>query len=167
MFRSALDELFQQQRVRLTTVAGPERVNAAFEALKAMNLDAEAIDKRCCVELQQILSKRYDDPISSSRLSGYGWTTAHVKDHMRRLLQSRVQHAGQVMRSYVDGDHDDLEQGDALEASDDVDLEDMAPELLEAYEDANDVTTGTDLHIDHEATRDAFASNLDVTITDV
>ena len=165
MFRTALDELFQQQRQRLATVAGTERVTAAFEALTAMNLDAEAIDKRCCVELQQILGKKYDDPIASSRLAGYGWTTAHVKDHMRRFLQSRIQHAGQVMRSYINGDHDDLEQGDAPDASDDLEADDMAPELLDAYEEAHDGTTTVD--VPDDVTRDAFASNLDVMFADV
>ena len=119
MFRAALDELFEQQRVRLTTVAGPERVASAFAALAGMNLDAESIDKRCCLELQQILTKKYEDPIASSRLAGYGWTTAHVKDHMRRFLQSRVQHAGQVMRSYINGDHDDLEHDEMIVVSED------------------------------------------------
>jgi len=110
MFRTALQELFSQQRQRLECVVHPEKVNEAFQKLEQMGLDVDSIDKDCCSELLTILNKRYDDPIGSNRLNGHGWTTAHVNDHMKRFLCTKIQSAGNYLRQQLiqkDADNDD------------------------------------------------------------
>jgi len=101
MFRSALQELFTQQRQRLECVVDKTNVDTAFQKLEEMGLDIVSIDRDCCTELQTILNKRYDDPIGSNRLNGMGWTSAHVNDHMKRFLQSKMQSAGHFLRQFL------------------------------------------------------------------
>ena len=113
MFRNALQELFTQQRARLECVVDRAHVDVAFEKLEDMGLDIKSIDRDCCSELQTILNKRYDDPIGSNRLNGFGWTSAHVNDHMKRFLHSKMQSAGHFLRQYL------IPQSDTDEAVDD------------------------------------------------
>lgn len=112
IFREAIDELFKQQRARLeSSLDDASRIDQAFEALVEQGLDATSIDKSLCAELKLVLVRRYEHPIASTRLEGYGWTVAHVKDHMRRLLKSKMQQAGALMRSIVmNGEHEVMEE---------------------------------------------------------
>ena len=141
VFRAALDELFDQQRARLLASLdseGAARVDEAFDALVDHHLDVESIDQSLCTELKLVLVRRYEHPIASTRLEGYGWTVAHVKDHMRRLLKSKMQQAGTLMRSIVMQDeqapakrarHEDSEGSDhhdeALDEALELRLEDV------------------------------------------
>jgi DNA-binding NarL/FixJ family response regulator len=119
MFRSALQELFIQQRQRLECVVEKSNVDTAFKKLEEMGLDIVSIDRDCCTELQTILNKRYDDPIGSNRLNGLGWTSAHVNDHMKRFLQSKMQSAGQFLRQFLVPTSEDDAVSAVSDASDD------------------------------------------------
>jgi len=122
MFRSALQELFIQQRQRLECVVEKSNVDTAFKKLEEMGLDIVSIDRDCCTELQTILNKRYDDPIGSNRLNGLGWTSAHVNDHMKRFLQSKMQSAGQFLRQFLVPTSEDDAASAVSDASDDDEL---------------------------------------------
>jgi hypothetical protein len=105
MFVEALQELFDQQRARLSSALGPTQVLEAFEALIEESLDVKSIDEACCEELKQILLKTYEEPIASSnRLQKHGWSKAHIQDHMRRFLSDKIRRAGDIMRQFLKTD---------------------------------------------------------------
>jgi len=99
MFRDALEMLFDQQRERLSMVLGLDVVLLAFKDLETQGYDVVSLDRDCAEELKSIISKTYDRPIGSSRLDGFGWTPAHVKEHMRRFLHTKMMHISEVLRS--------------------------------------------------------------------
>jgi len=135
MFRKAIDELFDQQRQRLECAIGTERVAKAFEALESTKLDSESIDGACCAELKHILQKRYESPVANStRLGGLGWSMAHVQDHMRRFLQTKVRAAGDILRSHVDANFAVSAETDVMELFSDASLEpELNEDLFQAY----------------------------------
>jgi hypothetical protein len=102
MFKEALQELFDQQRARLSSALGPDKVLEAFQSLEEESLDCSGIDMACCEELKQILVKTYEEPIASSnRLQKHGWSKAHIQDHMRRFLSDKIRRAGDIMRQFL------------------------------------------------------------------
>jgi hypothetical protein len=101
MFRAAIDELFKNQLSRISKAVDPEVFNAAQECLEDNNLLAEDIDRECMKELSIILNKKYDIEVASGRLDNYGWSTAHIRDHMGRFLQSKMKAVGNILKAYV------------------------------------------------------------------
>jgi len=103
MFRQSLQDLYGMQRQRLNIVVNDSaKVEEAFEALKDLGLDIETVDQKCCAELKTILNKRYEEPIANgTRLHGYGWTRAHVEDHMNRFLTTLLQEVNQHLRTLL------------------------------------------------------------------
>jgi hypothetical protein len=99
MFQEALDAYLKQQKARLVSVCGPEKVQEAFQELKRCKYDPDSINEKCARELCLILNKRYEAPIKSTRLDGHGWSTSHVQHHMQRFLQHQLKQAGSIMKA--------------------------------------------------------------------
>ena len=101
MFRAAIDDLFKNQLSRISKAVNAEVFQAAQECLENNNLLAEDIDRECMKELSIILNKKYDVEVTSGRLDNYGWSTAHIRDHMGRFLQSKMKAVGNILKAYV------------------------------------------------------------------
>jgi len=117
MFRAAIDELYKAQLSRISKAVDSDVFNAAKECLENNNLLAEDIDRECMKELSIILIKKYDIEVTSGRLDNYGWSTAHIRDHMGRFLQSKMKAVGNILKAYVN---------DGLDADVDEALRDVA-----------------------------------------
>ena len=102
MFQEAIQELFEQHRLRLeASMDKPEdtlRIAQAFADLDLKELGPRHIDRVCTEELKMVLTKQYEKPIGSTRLLGHGWTTAHILDHMKRFLEAKLTAAGHHLR---------------------------------------------------------------------
>ena len=136
MFRPALEQLFEQQRLRLTSVSDPDTVNKAFEFLGENRLDVDSIDYDCCEELKLVLNKRYDVPMDrSTRLEKHGWSIAHIQEHMRRFLQKKMKTVGKTLKAFLDNDIDDQEPMEKRKVSADEpeDTHYDSLEVLQAY----------------------------------
>jgi len=132
MFLSSLTKMFDQHRERMESVMSKESLCAAYDTLAVENLDVISIDRDCALELREILVKQYESPIGSTRLRGHGWTTAHIKSHMLRFLQQKLQAASHILRA-------------ALEQ----------PEDRAVLHDENDLLHHDDLHLQDEKVQDA------------
>lgn len=101
MFAEAIQHWFGEHRQRLEATYGAEAATRAFERLTEARLGPDDINGSCAKELKAIVQKRYEEPIASSRLQGYGWSTRHVQDHMRLFFKDKMQKAGQVLQASV------------------------------------------------------------------
>jgi hypothetical protein len=110
MFRAAINDLFATQRLRISKALCERTMAAALATLDRFNLNEECIDRECMLELAIVLNKKYDTEVTSGRLDNYGWSTAHIRDHMHRFLQSKMRAVGEILKVYV---------REGLEASDD------------------------------------------------
>lgn len=117
MFRAAIDELFKNQLSRISKAVDADVYRAAQECLEINGLLAEDINRECMKELSIILNKKYDVEVASGRLDNYGWSTAHIRDHMGRFLQSKMKAVGNILKAYVN---------DGLDADVDEALRDVA-----------------------------------------
>lgn len=69
------------------------------DALRENELLPDQIEHTLCKELKNICSQRYDTAMpSSSRLNGFGWSESHLKEHMKRLLKSKLAEIATVLR---------------------------------------------------------------------
>jgi uncharacterized protein (DUF1810 family) len=99
MFREKIQAIYEQQSQRLKmTMNDGAFVDHLFEKLYSHGHSPTEISKRCCNELKLVLIKRYEEPIGSNRLDGYGWTRAHIEDHMKRYLASQLEEAGAFLK---------------------------------------------------------------------
>jgi hypothetical protein len=111
MFRSAIDDLFTNQLHRISKAVTNETLECAKQSLEQNHLFPDDINRDCMKELTIILNKRYDTEVSSGRLDNYGWSTAHVRDHMHRFLQSKMKTVGLILKCFVrDGPDANIEE---------------------------------------------------------
>jgi hypothetical protein len=100
MFRSKLENYFYQQKQRMINVThNRELVEKLFDDLQSKEYGPVDIDERCCNELKTVLLNRYDDVIQTTRLQGYGWTRAHIEDHMKRYLNAQLREAVSILKT--------------------------------------------------------------------
>jgi hypothetical protein len=99
MFTEKIQAIYDQQsqRLKVTLQDGPF-VETLFQQLYSKGHSPLEISKRCCAELKLVLAKRYEEPIGSNRLDGYGWTRAHIEDHMKRFLAAQLEEAGASLK---------------------------------------------------------------------
>jgi hypothetical protein len=84
MFADSLKILYEKHYDRISQVYDDPA--GAFHILKDYDLDIDSINRACCNELKEVLSKTHDFQISD-RLNKYGWTTKHIIDHMSRFFE--------------------------------------------------------------------------------
>jgi hypothetical protein len=101
MFRASIHDLFDSQRQRISKAVCQDTMNAALETLEKHNLNEDHIDRECMKELSIVLNKKYDNEVTSGRLDNFGWSTAHIRDHMHRFLQSKMKAVGEIFKVYV------------------------------------------------------------------
>ena len=139
MFKDTIEEFFNAQRERLETSFDAKLVSQAYEALEAHSLDATGIDCACAQELCEVLKKKYDKEIGSRRLNGFGWTMAHIKDHMMRFLKTKLEESEQTIKDMLETScttqyarvHDDDSQETSFENSRQSGASRMASSLME------------------------------------
>jgi hypothetical protein len=138
MFKSAINDLFATQRLRIAKAVLPETLDAASRTLDEYNLNEESIDRECMKELAIVLNKKYDNEVTSGRLNNYGWSTAHIRDHMHRFLQSKMKAVGEIFKVYV-REGPDASKNDIYEAIRDLTIS-RKPynEVLSNLEDLNE-----------------------------
>ena len=63
---------------------------------------SESIGEQARMELIRVCSIEYDEvDKKSSRLGGYGWTSAMISEHMKRFLQKKIDDAIEIIQSFV------------------------------------------------------------------
>ena len=70
-----------------------------MDQLRSERLLPDQIETDLCKELKTICTMRHDEIMpSSSRLGGFGWSQNHMKEHMRRLLKSKLVAIASILR---------------------------------------------------------------------
>ena len=84
----------------MATTKNAETLMQLTQELHAADCMPDAVRDHCWDELQRIAVKKYKNAIeaTSSRLGGFGWSSAHVKDHMNRFLKERMERRAQIFR---------------------------------------------------------------------
>lgn len=100
--KGKLEAILAEQISRLLSCGSikPEVVNDITKDLRDQNLLPEQIESSLCTELKLICTKRYDTIMQDSdRLNGFGWSDAHIKVHMQRLLKTKLSEVASVLRA--------------------------------------------------------------------
>jgi hypothetical protein len=70
--------------------------------LSESRLLPKQIEEDLCKELRNISLLRYTDALQgSTRKNGFGWSENHMKEHMRRLLKTKLSAIEFILRSYL------------------------------------------------------------------
>ena len=108
MFADCLKILYEKHYDRISQVYDDPA--GAFRVLKDYDLDIDSINRACCNELKEVLSKTHDFQISD-RLNKYGWTTKHIIDHMSRFFDSKMKAAARILTMVIkDGPEADFQR---------------------------------------------------------
>ena len=96
--QQAIEDLFNEQKRRLLLKYSEESVRTVWLQLEDKCLLPENIDNKIAIELARVSQLRYEENIGSNRLEGFGWSSAHIKDHMKRFLQGLIKESSAVMK---------------------------------------------------------------------
>ena len=109
--RSKLNEILDEQIKRLVAfgIKTEEDVKFAKKELRKHRLLPDQLETDLCKELKLICLKKYEDskPLST-RLDGFGWSVAHIQDHMERMLKTKLQEIFIILKSTESGNDDIL-----------------------------------------------------------
>lgn len=99
--RGKLNAILTEQvsRLLISGSSTPQGVQSAMDQLRSERLLPDQIETDLCKELKTICTMRHDEIMpSSSRLGGFGWSQNHMKEHMRRLLKSKLVAIASILR---------------------------------------------------------------------
>ena len=99
--RQKLEVLIAQQssRVLNSGASTPDLMQSAFQNLKLNHLLPADIERDVCNELYEVCSQKLDVINTySNRQLGFGWSTNHIKDHMRRFLKEKISKVYEIMK---------------------------------------------------------------------
>ena len=100
--RGKLEAILAEQIARLLScglITSPVVIEIT-DTLRAQHLLPEQIESTLCAELKLICSQRYETAMpESTRFNGFGWSESHLKEHMRRLLKSKLSETATVLRT--------------------------------------------------------------------
>ena len=99
--KGKLEAILSEQISRLLSCGSISSATAIkiTDTLRENNLLPEQIEIILCKELKNICSQKYDVAMpSSSRLNGFGWSESHLKEHMKRLLKTKLAEIATVLR---------------------------------------------------------------------
>jgi len=100
--RGLLESLLGEQVSRLLSSKHISRgeIDDLTRALRESRLLPDQIEADLAEELRSICNLRYEVAnVSSNRLNGFGWSLAHMQEHMERILKSRLELLGTVLRT--------------------------------------------------------------------
>ena len=92
---------------QITRLLASEKITAAkaSESMKKLSesrLLPKQIEEDLCKELRNISLLRYSEALQgSSRKNGLGWSENHMKEHMRRLLKTKLTAVEFILRSFL------------------------------------------------------------------
>lgn len=100
--RGKLSEILDEQIKRLVAfgIKSEKDVDNAMNELGKNRLLPDQVETDLCKELKLICLKKYEDvkPLST-RLDGFGWSVAHIQDHMDRMLKTKLQEIFIILKS--------------------------------------------------------------------
>jgi hypothetical protein len=100
--RGLLESLLGEQVSRLLASKHINRseIDDLTRALRDSRLLPDQIEADLAEELRSICNLTYEVAnASSNRLNGFGWSLAHMQEHMERILKSRLELLGTVLRT--------------------------------------------------------------------
>jgi biopolymer transport protein ExbB/TolQ len=100
--RGLLENILGEQISRLLASKHIDKseIDDLTRALKDSQLLPEQIEEDLAKELSSICNLRYESANAAShRLQGFGWSLQHMQEHMERVLKSKLEHLGTVLRT--------------------------------------------------------------------
>jgi hypothetical protein len=100
--RGLLENILGEQISRLLASKHVDKseIDDLTRALKESQLLPDQIEEDLAKELSSICNLRYEMANSAShRLQGFGWSVKHMQEHMERVLKSKLEHLGTVLRT--------------------------------------------------------------------
>jgi hypothetical protein len=87
-------------RMLASGAASSKDIVSAMDLLRLKRLMPENVESDLCKELKNICTRRFEQAMpESNRLDGFGWSKAHIKEHMKRMLTAKLQEITTILRS--------------------------------------------------------------------
>lgn len=101
-FFESYRNLHEAQMRRLSTTKNATVVMQLTQELHAADCLPENVRDKCWDELSRVCLKKYSTSMASStRFEGFGWSSAHIDDHMQRFLKEIMERRAQIFRKYI------------------------------------------------------------------
>jgi hypothetical protein len=100
--RGKLEAILSEQvsRLLISGSSTKEGIEMAMKKLRNERLLPEQIESDICKEIKIICTMRHDEAMpNSSRLDGFGWSQNHLKEHMKRMLKSKLEATASILRT--------------------------------------------------------------------
>ena len=99
-----LELMLSEQIIRLlaSDMITTQKALVSMKKLSESRLLPKQIEEDLCKELRNISLLRYPDSLmGSTRKNGFGWSENHMKEHMRRMLKTKLSAVEFILRTFL------------------------------------------------------------------